>query len=185
MGRDDEGGGAEGGWLPLRFRIVEGDLEAFIEFDREASWPFVSEEAKKGMSYEEYGRRHRELVERLCRLNLENRFFLAVDERGRTIGAAWVGIRIDTVDYVPVGYLYDIEVREEARGMGAGTALLRAVEEFCRSRGVKRLALQTPVSNAQAIRWYLRNGFRVTRVYMEKQLGAASGEGRARAAPPA
>jgi GNAT superfamily N-acetyltransferase len=152
------------------FRVVEGDLERFIEFDREASWPFVSEEAKRAMGYEEYGRRHRELVERLYASNIENKIFFAVDEEGRLLGAAWVGLRLDSVDYVPVGYLYDLEVAEHARGSGVGTALLAAVEDYCRSRGVTRLALSTPVSNTAALRWYLKRGFRVARVYLEKRL---------------
>jgi len=152
------------------FKVIEGDLERFIEFDREASWPFVGEEAKRSMSYEEYGRRHRELVERLYASNLENKIFFAVDEEGRVLGAAWVGLRLDSVDYVPVGYLYDLEVAERARGFGVGTALLAAVEEYCRSRGVARLALSTPVSNTTALRWYLKRGFRVARVYLEKRL---------------
>lgn len=156
--------------MPLKFRIVEGDLEAFIQIDREASWPMVSEEAKSEMSYEEYRKVHKRLVETLYRLNLDNRIFLAVDEAGRVLGAAWVGVRIDTVDYVPVGYLYDIEVREDARGAGVGTALLKAAEEYCKSKGVRRLALQTPCSNAAALRWYLKRGFRITRVFMEKRL---------------
>jgi len=151
-------------------RVIEGSLEAFIQFDREASWPFVSEEAKKRMSFEEYCERHRKVVEALYRLNLENRFFLAVDETGTVVGAAWVGIRIDTVDYEPVGYLYDIEVKEGARGMGVGTALLKAVEEFCRSWGVERIALQTSISNRAALRWFVSKGFKVTRVYMEKRI---------------
>ena len=154
----------------MKFKIVEGDLEAYAQFDREASWQFVSEEARRSMSYEEYCRRHKELVEKLYRFNLDNRFLLAVDEGGRVLGVAWVGIRIDTVDYTPIGYLYDIEVSEEARGMGVGTALLQAAEEFCKSRGVRRLALQTPVSNASALKWYLKRGFRITRVFMEKTL---------------
>ena len=154
----------------VTFKIVEGDLERFIEFDREASWPFVSEEAKKTMSYEEYSRRHRELVERLYASNLENKIFLAVDEGGRVVGAAWVGLKLDSVDYVPVGYFYDLEVAQHARGSGIGTALLAAVEEYCRSRGVARLALSTPVSNLAALRWYLKRGFRVARVYLEKML---------------
>lgn len=152
------------------FRVVEGDFEKFIEFDREASWPFVSEDAKKSMGYEEYSRRHRWLVERLYASNLENKIFFAVDEEGRLLGAAWVGLKLDTVDYVTIGYLYDLEVVEQVRGCGVGTALLEAVEDYCRSRGAARLALSTPISNATALRWYLKRGFRVARVYLEKGL---------------
>jgi ribosomal protein S18 acetylase RimI-like enzyme len=32
------------------------------------------------------------------------------------------------------------------------------------------LALSTPVSNTAALRWYLKRGFRVARVYLEKRL---------------
>lgn len=154
----------------MRFKVVEGDLETFITVDREASWALINEEAKRSMSYEEYCRRHRQLVESLYCLNLENKFFLAVSDNGRVLGAAWVGVRVDTVDYVPVAYLYDLEVVEEARGVGVGTALLAAVEEFSRSRGLSRLALSTPVANASALRWYLERGFRVSRMYLEKRL---------------
>ncbi len=152
------------------FRIVEGDLESFIEFDRAMSWPFVSESAKKLLSYDEYARRHEELVKRLYSSNLENFIRLAVDEGGRVVGAVWAGIRVDPVDFIPICYIYDLEVSEDSRGHGIGTKLLSAVEEFCRLKGVRRLALTTPARNKEAIEWYRRKGFAISRVYMQKEL---------------
>ncbi|MCS7104250.1 MAG: GNAT family N-acetyltransferase [Thermofilaceae archaeon] len=154
----------------MKFRIVEGDLESFIAIDREASWSFVDEEVKQKLTFEEYCVQHRKLVETLYNLNMENKIFLAVSEEGKVLGAAWVGIRLDSVNYVPIGYLYDIEVIGEARGVGVGSALLAAIEKFCRARKVERIALLTPVSNAVAIKWYEKRGFQVSRLYLEKKL---------------
>lgn len=153
----------------MNYRIVElDDFEKYLEFDRELSWELVEEDVKRSLPVDEYSARHRELVERLARVNLENKFFAAVDENGRILGVAWAGLRLDTLNYVPICYLYDLEVLDEARNCGIGSRLLEAVENYCRSRGVARLALMTPVTNRDAIRWYHKRGFRVKRLYLEK-----------------
>ncbi|MEM1508559.1 MAG: GNAT family N-acetyltransferase [Thermofilaceae archaeon] len=154
----------------MKFKVIEGDLKRFIEFDRVMSWPFVSEKVKKLLSYDEYARRHEELVKQLYLSNSENFIRFAVNEEGKVIGAVWAGIKVDSVDFIPICYIYDMEVSEDFRGHGIGTALLSAVEEFCRLKGIERMALTTTVENTEAIKWYRRKGFTISRVYMQKKL---------------
>lgn len=156
----------------MKYRVIElrEGIDKFIDFDRKISWDFVSEDAKTSLSFEEYAYRHRRLIEEIFRSNIENKIFLVIDERESVVGAVWVGIKIDSVDYVPLCYIYDLEVAEGARGRGVGSSLLNAVESFCRERGVSRIALMTPIENTDSVAWYLKRGFRVKRLYFEKKL---------------
>jgi ribosomal protein S18 acetylase RimI-like enzyme len=58
-----------------------------------------------------------------------------------------------------VVYLSAIAVVEEARGKGAGRALLRAAETLARTDGANRLELTTADSNVAALELFLRSGF--------------------------
>jgi ribosomal protein S18 acetylase RimI-like enzyme len=81
-------------------------------------------------------------------------------------------MRIDTVHFVPVGYIYDIEVREDLRGKGIGSKLLRMAEETCREWGVREVMLAVEADNLEAIEWYERMGYTPKRHLMSKRLDA-------------
>lgn len=156
----------------MTYRIVElrRDIGKFIEFDRKISWDFVSEEVKRSLSFSEYSKRHRRLIEEIFSRNIENKVFVALDDENKVVGAAWVGIKMDSVDYVPTCYVYDLEVSEEARGQGIGSSFLKAIEDFCLKRGILRIGLTTPLGNVDAVKWYLKRGFKIKRLYLEKNL---------------
>ena len=68
-----------------------------------------------------------------------------------------------------------IDVVAEARRLGVGSALLRAAEEELLRSGAVVLALETPVNNEAAIRFYKRKGFFVEKTvagYYSGQLDA-------------
>jgi ribosomal protein S18 acetylase RimI-like enzyme len=58
-----------------------------------------------------------------------------------------------------VAYVYAMWVAPDARGVGAGRALLDAVAEWARSRGCRRLFLSVTESNETARRFYEASGF--------------------------
>jgi len=57
------------------------------------------------------------------------------------------------------GHIITIDVVAEARRLGVGSALLRAAEERLRGAGAVAVALETPVNNEAAIRFYKREGY--------------------------
>jgi ribosomal protein S18 acetylase RimI-like enzyme len=57
------------------------------------------------------------------------------------------------------GHIITIDVIAEARRSGVGSGLLRAAEEKLAHAGTATVALETPVSNLPAIRFYKREGY--------------------------
>ncbi|MBU2663990.1 GNAT family N-acetyltransferase [Actinoplanes bogorensis] len=79
---------------------------------------------------------------------------------GEVVGAAWLHI----AERVPGGGSLDrrfgdvqsVEVREEHRGRGLGSALMAAILAEARSRGLMHVTVH---SGRRAVDFYLRNGF--------------------------
>jgi ribosomal-protein-alanine N-acetyltransferase len=57
------------------------------------------------------------------------------------------------------GHIITIDVVAEARRTGVGSALLRAAEEQLLKAGAVAVALETPVNNEAAVRFYKRHGY--------------------------
>jgi len=57
------------------------------------------------------------------------------------------------------GHIITIDVVAEARRAGVGSALLRAAEDQLLRAGVVAVALETPVNNEAAIRFYKQKGY--------------------------
>lgn len=89
---------------------------------------------------------------------------VAEDERGAPIGAAWY--RVFTAAEPGYGFVDEtipelsIAVREDARGRGVGSSLLRAIADRARAEGFDALSLSVEKDNP-ATRLYERSGFRV------------------------
>lgn len=68
-------------------------------------------------------------------------------------------IDLPTGDAEP--YIYNLNVRPEARRQGLATKLLNAAEEWCKSRGYKscRLCWSKDESQQFTYEWYLRRGY--------------------------
>jgi GNAT superfamily N-acetyltransferase len=79
-----------------------------------------------------------------------------------TLGGLWRGLVLEALerDVEPDCLLMDgIFVAEEARGLGIGTALLTAVGEEARRRGLSRVRLDVIDTNTRARALYERSGF--------------------------
>ena len=73
------------------------------------------------------------------------------------------------------GHIITIDVVEKARRSGVGSALLQAAEEQLLRAGAAAVALETPVNNEPAIRFYKQKGYFVQKTvpgYYSNQLDA-------------
>ncbi len=72
-----------------------------------------------------------------------------------------------------IGEIESLAVAEDARGDGAGTALIEAARELLRERGIRYWSVGVVEKNAGATRLYRRHGFRN---YYRQLLGAVDPE---------
>jgi ribosomal-protein-alanine N-acetyltransferase len=73
------------------------------------------------------------------------------------------------------GHIMTIDVVAEARRAGVGSGLLRAAEDQLLRSGAVGVALETPVDNAAAIRFYKQKGYFVEKTvagYYSNQMDA-------------
>lgn len=84
--------------------------------------------------------------------------FLAF-EGDRAVGFTQLYPSFSSASMRRIFVLNDLFVSPEARGCGAGSALLRAAAEYGRRVGALRLALTTEVTNETAQRVYEREGW--------------------------
>jgi aminoglycoside 6'-N-acetyltransferase I len=101
--------------------------------------------------------------------------FLARDDRGIAIGFAEAALRHDYVNGCttsPAGFLEGIYVREPNRKQGVARALVKAVEDWARSRGCRELASDAWINDTNSHRMHARLGFSETErvVYFRKSL---------------
>jgi ribosomal protein S18 acetylase RimI-like enzyme len=88
------------------------------------------------------------------------------DRAGDRVGILWVA----TGRRPGHAFIYDIEMAEDRRGEGFGTAALLALEEWARERGVDTIGLHVFGHNTGAWQLYRRLGYVETNVNMEKRL---------------
>jgi len=96
-------------------------------------------------------------------------FTLVAEAETRILGFVVAEIRRKS------GHIITIDVISETRRTGVGSALLHAAEEQLLRSGAVAVALETPVSNEAAIRFYMRMGYFVEKTvagYYSGQLDA-------------
>ncbi|MEV6160846.1 GNAT family N-acetyltransferase [Streptomyces sp. NPDC052052] len=85
------------------------------------------------------------------------------------VGHVWVA-RQEMHPGMVVGYVFDVEVREEFRGRGYGRALMLQAERIALEAGEDRLGLHVFASNTPALRLYESLGYRTTQNSLAKAL---------------
>lgn len=88
----------------------------------------------------------------------------------RVVGFAHVRDQPDTFTAGPGWYLDDLYTEPEARGCGAGTALIAAIEQHAGARGGGTVRWMTALDNERAQRVYDRLATRTTWVTYEKEV---------------
>ncbi len=87
-------------------------------------------------------------------------FLLAERPDGGTIGAAYVPFLWSLEHAGPVAWLEELYVAPHNRGLGIGTALVRAACVEAAARGCRAMDLEVDSSHEGAARLYHREGFR-------------------------
>lgn len=95
--------------------------------------------------------------------------FLAL-QAGEPVGFTQLYPSFSSVSMARIFILNDLFVVPEARGSGAGTALLEAAAEYGRRVGAVRLSLNTALSNTTAQSVYERHGWKRDTVYCSYEL---------------
>jgi GNAT superfamily N-acetyltransferase len=104
-----------------------------------------------------------------------------VERAGAPVGFALWFYTFSTFEGAHGIYLEDLFVTPEARGAGAGLALMRRLAQRCRDEGLQRLEWAVLDWNAAAIGFYDRLGATAKHEWITRQL---SGEALARLAAP-
>ena len=94
------------------------------------------------------------------------RFVLTANPLGLA-RAAFAKLASGTATVAAVPELVYLAVAPHARGIGAGAALVEAVNEAFRSQGIAAYELNVHASNAAATKLYLSSGFEITRRYVK------------------
>ena len=87
---------------------------------------------------------------------------LVARQNGTAIGMVNLLYTISTALGDRVALLEDMVVHPDARGVGAGSLLLKQAIELARSHGCKRITLLTDRTNEAAQRFYRRHGFKLS-----------------------
>lgn len=98
-------------------------------------------------------------VERLFEDRNTEFLLAAPDEDSPPAGVLQLRFRFSVWKAAPDAWLEDLFVRADARRAGVGEALLTLAIEVSRSRGAKRIELDTNERNAAALALYERHGF--------------------------
>ncbi|MFC9942676.1 GNAT family N-acetyltransferase [Streptomyces pratensis] len=96
-------------------------------------------------------------------------YFHVLVHDGEAVGHVWVARR-EGPDGEGLGYVFDVEVREEHRGRGYGRALMHLAEEITLDAGLGLLGLHVFASNTPALRLYESLGYEVTQYNLAKAL---------------
>jgi aminoglycoside 6'-N-acetyltransferase I len=143
-------------------RAIEADVGAWAEL-RAALWP--GDDAAT----------HAAEIRHALTQSQDAVAFLAIDADGHARGFAEATLRRDYVNGTessPVGFLEGWYVVPEARGSGAGRALVATVEEWTREQGCSELASDALLDNEPSHRAHAACGFEETErvVYFRKRL---------------
>ncbi len=115
----------------------------------------------------------------ILRAEIEPRLLGAPGRDGKSIAVAEEGGGLVALSYVtfaasvpvPFAIVEDMIVSPAVRGRGVGKAVLDWIAAEARTRGIRRLFLESGVDNERAHAFFEREGFRPASVVMMKSLG--------------
>ena len=83
----------------------------------------------------------------------------ADDDDDTPIGFVHFRFEVEDSDGSPVAYVYELQVEDEMKGRGVGTALMAAVESIAKHAQMTRTALTVLKTNKGASLFYERRGY--------------------------
>ncbi|MBI5742188.1 MAG: GNAT family N-acetyltransferase [Nitrospirae bacterium] len=95
---------------------------------------------------------------------------LVAERDKEIIGMCSVQTLISTAEGGAAGLLEDLIVQREYRGKGAGSKLLLEVFKWCRAGNISRLHLLRDIENNEALDFYIRKGWRDTKLVCMRKL---------------
>lgn len=97
--------------------------------------------------------------------------FVAV-EGEQVVGYVYAGLEPQSWKELreAAGFIHDVAVDEQHRGLGVGTALVTVALDWLRERGAPRVLLWSAERNSGARQLFTRLGFRTTMVEMTREL---------------
>lgn len=88
---------------------------------------------------------------------------------GQVRGFVWGALITSMVDEF-IGYIKNVYVVPEIRGQGHARHLIAAIEDWFRSQGASKSALDASIGNREALTLYAKAGYQTSRLRMEKPL---------------
>jgi ribosomal protein S18 acetylase RimI-like enzyme len=98
---------------------------------------------------------------------------LVAEREGRVAGMVSVQTVISTAEGGPVGWVEDLVVAEDCRGLGLGRRLLEQLETWAIRNGLSRLQLLADRNNGPALGFYERLGWAETSLIALRKFPAA------------
>ncbi len=92
-----------------------------------------------------------------------------LEDGSEVCGFVWAALITTMIDRC-LGYIKNVYVSPQWRGQGYGQKLLSIAEQWCRDAGAEKAALDASVNNEEAMAFYQRAGYQVTRLRMEKPI---------------
>jgi len=108
------------------------------------------------------------IAERMARA--DSIILVAEDVKGELLGFCQIYPSLCSVIAKPIGVLYDLFVRPDARSGGVGRALLQAAATCGQEQGFARLDLTTARTNLPAQALYESLGWRLDKVFLSYNL---------------
>ena len=95
-----------------------------------------------------------------------------IAQTGDGASLGFISLRVvDSIEGGERGHVADLAVTDRARGMGVGTALMKAAEAWARERDFELLGLDVWSTNRAALGFYERLGYSVDSLTLVKRLG--------------
>ncbi len=107
-------------------------------------------------------------VKRRIRIREGRRIILARDAKQKLAGLAVAAIQKSALN--PYMVLEDLVIDKNRRCLGFGKQMLRWFEQQAASMGIRRIFLESGISNKEAHHFFTKNSFEITSVVMMKLL---------------
>jgi GNAT superfamily N-acetyltransferase len=100
------------------------------------------------------------------------------EEQERVVGLCTLQVLVSTAEGGPAGWVEDVVVASDRRGLGIGRQLLAALETWAVRHGLSRLQLLADRENHPALDFYRRLGWEGTRLIALRKVPAPRSQSR-------